>query len=89
MKGENLTDGQIWQQLVEDSKQLFQIASKENIAIIPTYQLALHTLNKRYLDETCLSNAKQTKEVCSEIILMRKLWDDEYAGGSKDVSPMS
>jgi len=50
MKGENLSEGQVWQNLIEDSKQLFQLANKENVAIVPTYQLALHSLNKRYLD---------------------------------------
>jgi replicative DNA helicase len=87
MKGENLSDGQVWQQLVEDSKQLFQLASKEDVAIVPTYQLALHSLGKRYLDATCLSNAKQIKEVFSEIILFRTIWDDEYDGGTHDIKP--
>jgi replicative DNA helicase len=87
MKGENLSDGQVWQQLVEDSKQLFQLASKENVAIVPTYQLALHSLGKRHLDATCLSNAKQIKEVFSEIILFRTIYDDEYDGEAKDIKP--
>lgn len=87
MKGENLADGQVWQRLVEDSKQLFQLASKEDIAIVPTYQLALHTLNKRFLDASCLSNAKQIKEVFSEMILFRPIWDDEWDGEKYDIKP--
>jgi hypothetical protein len=89
MKGENLSDGQVWQQLVEDSKQLFQLSSKENVAIVPTYQLALHALSKRYLDATCLSNAKQIKEVFSEMLLFRPVWDDEFDGGTHDIKPYS
>lgn len=87
MKGENLVDGQIWQELIENSKDLFQLANKESIAFVPTYQLAPHTVNKRFLDVSCLSNAKQLKEVFSEMILMRQLWDDEYDGEKHDIKP--
>lgn len=87
-KSESLVDGD-WKQIVEDSKQLFQIASKENVCIIPTYQLALHTLNKRYLDASCLSNAKQIKEVCSEMVYLRPIWEDEHSGEKYDIKPFN
>lgn len=87
MKSEDEIDEAMWQQLLIHSRKLFQIASKENIALICTYQLALHTLNKRYLDASCLSNAKQIKEVFSEMVYARTLWDDEYTGEKFDVKP--
>lgn len=87
MKSEDEVDESMWQQLLLHSRKLFQLADRENIAFIPTYQLALHTLNKRYLDASCLSNAKQIKEVFSEMIYMRKLWDDEMPGERYDVKP--
>jgi len=86
-KSDDMLEGETWKTLVEDSKALFQLASKENVSIIPTYQLALHTLNKRYLDATCLSNAKQIKEVLSEMVFMRPIWDDEWEGEKYDVKP--
>lgn len=87
MKSEDEVDEAMWLQLLIHSRKLFQVVSRENVAMICTYQLALHTLNKRYLDASCLSNAKQIKEVFSEMVYMRPLWDDEYTGEKYDVKP--
>jgi len=87
MKSEDEIDEAMWQQLLIHSRKLFQLASKENIAIIPTYQLALSKLNVRYLDANCLSNAKQIKEVFSEMIYLRTIWDDEFNGEKFDIKP--
>ena len=52
----------VWTSLIDDSKDLFQICSKLDIAGVVSFQLAPSTKNKvRTLDETCLSNAKQVK----------------------------
>ena len=74
MKSEDEIDEAMWQQLLIHSRKLFQITS-------------LHTLNKRYLDASCLSNAKQIKEVFSEMVYARPLWDDEFPGEKFDVKP--
>lgn len=87
MKSEDEIDDNMWQQLLIHSRKLFQITSRENISLICTYQLALHTLNKRYLDASCLSNAKQIKEVFSEMVYARPLWDDEFTGEKFDAKP--
>lgn len=87
MKSEDEIDEAMWQQLLIHSRKLFQLASRENISLICTYQLALHTLNKRYLDASCLSNAKQIKEVFSEMVYARPLWEDEYSDCKFDVKP--
>lgn len=87
MKGESLADGSFWQRLVEDSKELFQLVNKEDVGFVATYQLALHQLNRRYLDASCLTNAKQIKEVFSEMIYFRPIRDDEYSGEKFDIKP--
>ena len=84
LKVEDTFDRSTWEQLLIQSRQLFQLGSKENIAVITTFQLALSTLNKRWLDAGCLSNGKQVKEVYSEMIYLRQLWDDEYTGEKHD-----
>ena len=76
-------DGSLWQQILIDSRRLFQLASKEDMAIVMAYQLAIHTENVRYTSASCLSNAKQIKEVMSEQVFLRKLWDDEKDESSK------
>lgn len=87
MKSEDAMDEVMWQQLLHQSRSLFQLASKENISIVCSYQLALHTSNRRYLDASCLSNSKQIKEVFSEMIYFRTIWDDEYSGEKCDIQP--
>ena len=84
LKVEDTFDRSTWEQLLIQSRQLFQLGSKENIAVVTTFQLALSTLNKRWLDAGCLSNGKQVKEVYSEMIYLRQLWDDEYTGEKHD-----
>jgi hypothetical protein len=85
MKGDDITDGSdAWLQLLMNSRKIFNLVSKLNIALTCTFQLALYTTNQRYLDASCLSSSKQIKEVVSELIMMRKLWSDEYTGEKKD-----
>lgn len=87
MKSDDSLDEKMFLQLLVNSRKVFQLASKENIAIITTYQLALYTVNQRYLDASCLANGKQIKEVFSEMVYMRALWDDEYTGQKYDCKP--
>lgn len=58
--------------MVEDSKVLFQFASKYNVPQIITAQLATYLEKTSWVTSQCLASSKQTKEVCSEIFLMRK-----------------
>ena len=84
MKSDDSMDEKMFVQLLINSRRVFQVCSKNNVAVITTYQLALYTINQRYLDAACLANGKQIKEVFSEMIYMRQLWDDEYTGEKHD-----
>lgn len=86
-KAENAASGNMTGELIEASKQLLQVAEKEDMGIIVTMQLAIHTENQRYLTGGTLSGSKGVKEVASELVLMRKLWDDEYNEGRFFVKP--
>lgn len=77
-----------WLDLLQSSKTLFQIASKENVSIICSLQLSLSTKNHvRYLDDSCFSNSKQIIEVLEEAFLWRDLFSDEYTGEPNDCRP--
>ena len=79
---------QMWASLLQDSRRLFNMASKYNIAVVTTYQLNITTASHmRYLDASALSNSKQIIEVYSEVILMRPLWKSEYSGQKYDCKP--
>lgn len=84
MKSDDDVNMEMYRQLLQSSRKVFQCASKENVAVVCTYQLALYLLNQRYLDANCLSNGKQIKEVFSEMIYIRPLWEDEYTGERYD-----
>lgn len=86
-KPENASSATVTGDLIEASKQLLQVAEKENICIIITMQLAIYMENTRYLTASTLANAKAVKEVVSELILMRPLWEDEFPGEKYDVKP--
>ena len=84
---DSLGDRSIWESLLIDSRKLFQEASRLNMCIVTTYQLALHMMNSRYLDAGSLSNGKQIKEVYESMTYLRRLWSDEYSGEKYDVKP--
>ena len=87
MKSDEVFDESMWQALLMNSRRLYHLADNLNISIVVTYQLALYTVNQRWLDASCLANGKQIKEVFSEMIYMRQLWQDEYTGKKYDCKP--
>lgn len=84
---DNSSGDNMWQSLLMDSRKIFNAVSKEQVALICTFQLALHTTNQRWLDATCLSNSKQIKEVVAQAVFCRALWQDEYTGEKNDCEP--
>lgn len=78
-KNDDISDGgEEWLQLLKNSRRVFNLTSKLNVAMVMTFQLALYTTNQRFLDASCLAGSKQIKEVISELIMFRRLWQDEY-----------
>ena len=86
-KAGNMESSNTRGQLIESSKTMYQLAKKYDVAITIVMQLAIHMENVRYVTSACLSEAKGVKEVISEMVLFRKLWEDEYDGEKYDVKP--
>lgn len=80
-------DGAGWEKLIQDSKDLFQIASKENLGFVATCQLALNQMGKRFLDLNTMSGARGITEVASEVIQFRDIFSDEFSGQKYDIKP--
>lgn len=76
----DMTDSSVWESLIEATRVLYQLASKENIAIVGVMQLALHTNQRRILNLDVLANGKQASEPASECILFRTIHPNERAG---------
>lgn len=86
-KADDSMTTKMWEELLMNSRKVFNLVAKENWSLVLTFQLALYTTNQRYLDAGCLSNSKQIKEVVSEHLMLRKLWQDEYTGEKYDCKP--
>ena len=73
LKAETATEA-TWTQLIEASKDLFKCASKYNIAVMTTQQLALATKGKsNRIGIESLANSKQSSECQSEMIMLKQL----------------
>lgn len=67
------TNDNSWIGLIRDVRSLTELAMKYNVIGIITVQLAPNTLNRSWLDASCLANCKQMKETLSNLVLFRKL----------------
>ena len=76
----SMADNSVWESLIESTRVLYQLASKEDIAIVGVMQLALHTNQRRVLDLDVLANGKQASEPASEVILFRTIHPNEKIG---------
>ena len=72
----------------EESKEMFKFIKPKdmgglNVRFIATAQLAGTTINQRYLNINALAKAKAIKEVISQHLMLRKVWQDELDPNSK------
>ena len=69
--------------LIRDSRNLDELAKKYNIIMIYSLQLALSSLNRLWLDASCLSMSKAVKEIQENLLLMRNVMPEELDSGSR------
>lgn len=66
-----------WISLIKDSRAFDKIAKKYNMIGICSMQLALNTLNRLFLDASCLSNSKAVKEILESLLMIRSVYPEE------------
>ena len=66
---------------------LYNISKKEkkNVRVICTVQLSKASIFQRYLSQESLAESKNMVDPCSMGVFIRRVWDDELAGGSKQL----
>lgn len=83
------TNNERWVQFTEDFEKIYKLARPNggglNLSIFTTVQLADSNIKQRFLDETCLGDAKKIKNVASVTWHLRSVWDDEFKGGKKEI----
>lgn len=76
-------------QLVQNMTHLYNLAKEDggkNLRIICTVQLSKAYTLQRYLSQECLAESKNIIDVCSLGIFIRTVWQDELAGGTKELN---
>lgn len=66
-------NGALWQVMKNNISELEGLTKKYSVIGIATVQLANSDLKRLWLDSSCLGTSKGIKEVCSNLILLRKL----------------
>lgn len=80
--GDGIGNENFWINLIKDARALDTIAKKQNMIGMYTIQLTPASIGELFLTEGALSNSKQIKEVLSNLIIMRKMYDEEFEPGS-------
>lgn len=75
-----------WISLIKATRNLYQLAHKESIAVVGVMQLRLSDKKRRILDLDVLANGKQSSETASEVIFFRELFEDEMPGEKNEAS---
>ena len=66
-----------WAEFSETSKMLFQLAQKEDIAIIATAQLSSEASKRKYLDLSCIGKSRAISETAGQVIMFRTMREAE------------
>lgn len=69
--------------MVKLSRDLNSLAMKYNLIMLCSIQLAIWTQGQLFLDASSLSNAKQIKEILSNLFLMRTVYPEELDSQDK------
>lgn len=78
------TDG--WVSLIKSTRELYQLAHRDNIAVVGVMQLRMAELNRRVLDLDVLANGRQSSETASEVMFFRNLFADEMPGEANEAT---
>jgi replicative DNA helicase len=78
---------EIFKSMMRDTVELYDVVkpSAKNVCLFMTYQLGKASIKQRYLTNNEIGQAKSIVDVMSVNLMMRKPFDDEYAGGKREV----
>lgn len=78
---------EIYKSMMRDMVKLYDTVkpSARNVGLFVTYQLGKGSLKMRYLTNNEIGQAKSIVDVMSVNLMMRRPYEDEYEGGSKEI----
>lgn len=79
---------EIYKSMMRDMVKLYDTVkpSAKNVGLFVTYQLGKSSLKMRYLTNNEIGQAKSIIDVMSVNLMMRRPYEDEYEGGSKELT---
>lgn len=79
---------EIYKSMMRDMVKLYDVIkpSAKNVGLFVTYQLGKGSLKMRYLTNNEIGQAKSIVDVMSVNLEMRRPYEDEYEGGSKELT---
>lgn len=79
---------QTWKVMERDMRKLYDVIkpSSKNVALFTTYQLGKDSIRTRRLSNSNIGQSKNILDVMSCNIMMRRPMEDEFEGGSKELS---
>lgn len=81
-------DNNVRLQLVQNMTHLYNVAKKQggkNVRVVCTVQLAKSQALTRYLSQESLAESKNMIDPCACGIFLRRVWEDEKAGGNNEL----
>ena len=87
MKSEDAGDKMAIGRLVQQSRNIYELARKLDTHVMVSYQVASYLKQslKRIIDESCLSGSKQIIEILDILITGRELYQDEYPNQKREI----
>ena len=84
----NAKTDEIYKSMMRDMVKLYDTVkpSAKNVGLFVTYQLGKSSLKMRYLTNNEIGQAKSIVDVMSVNLEMRRPYEDEYEGGSKELT---
>ena len=70
-----------WAEFSEVAKQLFLLAKKCDVAIVATAQLSSESMNRRYLDLSCVGKSRAIAETATQVVMFRSVSRSEIENG--------
>ena len=79
---------EIYKSMTRDMVKIYDVVkpAAKNVGLFVTYQLGKASIKTRYLTNNEIGLAKSIVDVMSVNIMMRRPFDDEYAGGKRELT---
>lgn len=77
LKPEQENSDRAWADFSNLARELFEIAKQAHVAVVATAQLSADSMQRRYLDLSCVGKSRAIAETATQVVMFRTIRDDE------------